>query len=317
MSHHRLAVCALSILLTCACLNGVNAAAPPARVRPALEVPSEVRYVPNLCYGKGGKEDLLLDLAQPRHGRGPFPAVLVLHGGAWTKGSRKSALPVIFELARLGCVAVTASYRFAPRHRYPAQIHDAKCAVRWLRANAGHYRIDPQRITALGFSSGGHLACLLGTTAGRAELEGTGGHAEHSSKVQLVVGYYPVTDLQALRITFLHGLIIDRLMGKASATDHAHASPITHADRRSAPTLLLHGTADLVVPFSQSRALADKLQKSGVHVQLHTLKEAGHNFDDLEADRIAREFIVQHFKLKVALAAPVAPELAGATSSSR
>jgi acetyl esterase/lipase len=302
MSHNRLSVSVLSILLAGACLNSANAAAPPPRVRPALKVPAEVRYIPDLRYGSGGTEDLHLDLAQPRQGSGPFPAVLVLHGGAWFKGNRKSCLPIILELARHGCVAVSANYRLAPKHRYPAQIHDAKCAVRWLRANASRYRIDPERIAALGYSAGGHLACLLGTTAGQRELEGTGGHAGHSSKVNLVVGYYPVTDLQALRITFLHSLIVDRLLGKSGAVACSQASPITHADRRSAPTLLLHGTADLLVPHSQSRTFADKLRVAGAHVQLHTLKEAGHGFGsgpgahDREADRIALEFLNRHFK---------------------
>jgi acetyl esterase/lipase len=302
MSQSRLAVAALTSLLAGADLTAVQAAAPPARQ--GLKVPAEVRYHPDLRYGTGGKEDLLLDLAQPRHGSGPFPAVLVLHGGGWTSGSRKTYVPMILELARQGFVAVSASYRLAPRHRYPAQIHDAKCAVRWLRASAGRYRIDPERIAAWGYSSGGHLACLLGTTAGRAELEGTGGHARHSSKVQLVIGYYPVTDLKALRTSFLHSLIVDRLLGKSSATVCSQASPITHVDRRSAPTLLLHGTADVLVPVSQSQTFADKLLASGVHVQLHIL-EAGHNFGsgpgahDREADRIAHTFIERHLKSQV------------------
>jgi acetyl esterase/lipase len=316
MSHNRLVAAALATLLAGAVVNAVQAAAPPARVRSALKIPEEVRYVPDLRYGTAGTEDLHLDLAQPRHGNGPFPAVLVLHGGAWTKGSRKSSVPMILELARHSYVAVSASYRLAPRHRYPAQLHDAKCAVRWLRANAARYRIDPARIAVLGYSAGGHLACLLGTTAGRRDLEGTGGHAGHSSKVSLVVGYYPVTDLQALRLTFLHSLIVDRFLGKFSATVCSQASPITHVDRRSAPTLLLHGTADLVVPHSQSHAFADKLRASGVHVLLHTLKEAAHGFGsgpgahDREADRIALTFIDRHFKSQVA-------RTTSATASSR
>src|SRR5262249_2540084 len=151
---------------------------------------------------------------------------------------------------RRGYVAATASYRLAPQHTWPAQIHDARCAVRWLRANAARHHIDPDRIAALGFSSGGHLACLLGTTAGRRDLEGAGGHAASSSRVQLVVGYSPPTDLGALRLSYLHAWVLKGFLGNPTDKACTQASPLTHADRRSAPTLLIHGTADMVVPLS-------------------------------------------------------------------
>jgi acetyl esterase/lipase len=295
----------LAVLLAGAGLPAVRAAAPPPSTRKGPKVPAGVAYLPDLVYGTGGKEKLLLDLAQPRQGAGPFPAVLVLHGGAWIMGSRKSCVPIVLELARHGCVAVSASYRLAPRHCYPAQIHDAKCAVRWLRANAARYHIDPRRIAVLGYSAGGHLACLLGTTAGHRHLEGTGGHAGQCSKVQVVVAYYPVTDLRRLRKSNLHAIVLESFLGGSSARAYAQASPITHADRRSAPTLLIHGTADLLVPFAQSHVFARKLREAGAHVQLHTIRKAGHGFGsgpgahDREADRTALEFLKGHFTPRV------------------
>jgi acetyl esterase/lipase len=304
MSHHRLYFL-LGVLLAGASLADARGAAPPAaRLNP--KAPPDVACIPGLVYGRAGKVRLLLDLAQPRKGSGPFPAVLVLHGGAWISGSRKSCLPIIVELARRGCVAVAADYRLAPRHRFPAQVHDAKCAVRWLKANAARYNIDPDRIAVLGYSAGGHLACLLGTTAGRRHLEGSGGHAGHSSKVQLVVAYYPVTDLLALRKSFLHALVLKKLLGQDTTTACTLASPISHADRCSAPTLLIHGTADLLVPVSQSRVFANKLNAAGVRVRLCCLDGAGHGFGsgpgshDHAADRAALEFLTRHLGPKLA-----------------
>jgi acetyl esterase/lipase len=309
MSHNRRAsaitlLSCLAVLLSGVTLPAVRAAAPPPSTRKGPKVPAGVAYLPDLVYGSGGKEKLLLDLAQPRKGTGRFAAVLVLHGGAWITGNRKSCVPIALELARHGYLAVSASYRLAPVYRYPAHIHDAKCAVRWLRANAARYRIDPNRIAVLGYSAGGHLACLLGTTAGHRHLEGTGGHAGHSSKVQLVVAYYPVTDLCRLCKSFLHTLVVESFLG-SSARACARASPITHADRRSAPTLLIHGTADLLVPFAQSEVFARKLRETGAHVQLHTIHKAGHGFGcgpgehDREADRTALEFLNRHFTPRV------------------
>ena len=140
-----------------------------------LDTPFDVLHVPDLIYATvEGKKELQLDLARPANGTGPFPAVIVLPGGGWVACDRKASLPVIHKLAEEGFVAVCINYRCAPDSPCPAAIHDAKCAVRWLRANAAQYQIDPNHIAALGYSAGGHLACILGTTTAP-ELEGNGG----------------------------------------------------------------------------------------------------------------------------------------------
>jgi acetyl esterase/lipase len=291
----------LAVRLAAAGLAARRAAAHPVSTRNGLKVPAGVAYLPDLVYGSGGNEKLLLDLAHPREGSGPFPAVVVLHGGCWVGGNRKRCVPMVLELARHGHVAISASYRLAPRHRYPAQVHDARCAVRWLRANAARYRIDPERIAVLGYSAGGHLACLLGTTADNRDLEGTGGHAGYSSQVQLVVAYYPPTDLLRMPRSYLRTLVLESFLGSSSARTCIRASPITHAGRHSAPTLLVHGTDDRVVPLAQSEAFARKLREAGAHVELRTLHNAGHGFGsgprdrDREANRIALEFLDRHF----------------------
>src|SRR5262249_47023531 len=140
------------------------------------QVPKDVQYVPDLTYCTIGTTRLMLDVAYPKRGASPFPAVVLLHGGGWYLGSRKSNVPLALKLAREGYVAVSVSYRLSGEAPFPAAVHDVKCAVRWLRAHAQNYSIDPERIAALGYSAGGYLACLLGATSGLAALEGGGGH---------------------------------------------------------------------------------------------------------------------------------------------
>jgi len=118
----------------------------------------------NLVYGKGGDTDLLLDLAMPKSGAGPFPAVMFLHGRGWREGSRQDMSQFIEGMAGMGYVSVTIEYRLVPAARFPAQVEDCKAAVRWLRANATKYRIDQDHIGVVGFSAGGHLASMLGVT---------------------------------------------------------------------------------------------------------------------------------------------------------
>jgi acetyl esterase/lipase len=113
-------------------------------------------------------------------------------------GSRKSNLPLMIKLAQAGYVAVSVEYRLAPKYPFPAAIHDVKCAVRWLRANAEVFKIDPDRIAALGYSSGAHLAALVGITVPKDSIEGLNVHLDRSSRVQIVIGYYGIYDLTEL-----------------------------------------------------------------------------------------------------------------------
>src|SRR5262245_50768799 len=153
----------------------------------------KVRVERDIVYGKGGRVELRLNLALPE-GKGPFPAVVCIHGGGWYQGQRQDMDFMTEVLARRGYVAATVSYRPAPGARFPAQIEDCKAAVRWLRANARRYHINPGRIGATGPSAGGHLACLLGVTGKKDRLEGGGGNPGHSSRVQAVVSFFGRTD---------------------------------------------------------------------------------------------------------------------------
>src|SRR5581483_4032121 len=146
----------------------------------------------DLVYGKAGDTELRLDLARPA-GDGPFPAVVCIHGGGWRQGKRQDLDGLTKTLAKSGFVAATVSYRLSQQAPFPAQIEDCKAAVRWLRANAEQYRLRPDRVGAVGFSAGAHLACLLGTADAAAGLEGDG-DKQISTRVQAVVSYFGPTD---------------------------------------------------------------------------------------------------------------------------
>ncbi|HEY0372369.1 MAG TPA: alpha/beta hydrolase, partial [Thermoanaerobaculia bacterium] len=146
-----------------------------------------------LEYASPGGEPLLMDLRVPT-GAGPHPVILYLHSGAWITGDRTGG-PAIRQTSR-GYAVASIDYRLAPEHIWPAQIEDAKAAVRWLRANAARFRLDPNRIGVFGSSAGGHIGAVLGTSGGVASVEGLElGNPQFSSRVKVVVDLYGPTDL--------------------------------------------------------------------------------------------------------------------------
>ena len=151
-------------------------------------------FEPGVEYTNPDDQHLQLNLARPKTGDGPFPAVVCIHGGGFRAGTREGYDNLCIRLAEHGYVAVTVTYRLAPKYPFPAAIHDVKAAVRWARANAAKYRIDPDRIGVTGGSAGGHLAQFLGVTADVKEFEGDGGNASQSSRVACVVNFYGPSD---------------------------------------------------------------------------------------------------------------------------
>ncbi len=173
-----------------------------AQTASAAEPPANVAVEKDITYGKGGTEDLKLDLARPERAEGQLPAIVYIHGGGWSGGARKDYGGEIQEAAKRGYVAVTVGYRLTrpdkegkAKYPFPAQIEDCKCAIRWLRANAEKYHVDPNRIGATGGSAGGHLSLLVGVTGSEKKFDGTGGNPDASSQVQAVVNYFGPTDL--------------------------------------------------------------------------------------------------------------------------
>lgn len=263
-----------------------------------------------------GSEKLQLDLAIPA-GAGPHPCVVCFHGGAWKVGSRKHlsqptrmidlGMPgksLLDVFASQGYVTVSVSYRLAPASKFPAQIRDAKTAVRFLRANAKQYHLDPDRIAALGFSAGGHLAALLGTADNVTEFEGEL-YPEQSSRVQCVVDFFGPTDLTLYGETpgieksfiapFLGGLSNEKL------ELYKRASPLEHVSKDDPPFLILHGTADILVPIIHSERLHERLTAAGVKSELVPLKGAGHGWAGDVSRRtidLSLKFLSEHLAKK-------------------
>jgi acetyl esterase/lipase len=272
----------------------------PDPVVPDPVVPEGVQTYAGIEYAAVlGYRPLLLDLYLPGPGASPgqaWPVVLFLHGGGWGLGSRTEVgppfddwQPSFFErLAQAGFAVASADYRLTGEAQFPAQLHDAKAAVRWLRRNAGEYQLDGDRIVAWGASAGGHLAALLGLTGDVPGLEGSVGEERLpgpaaaaparpavSSKVAAVVDWYGPADLLAMDEQsdgtgpFRHDspespesrLIGGRLSDLPGLAQMA--SPVSHVWPGAPPFLIMHGTADRAVPLAQSQGLADALAAAG------------------------------------------------------
>jgi acetyl esterase/lipase len=251
--------------------------------------PPGVELETGIVFGKGGTRELTLDLTRPKQHQTNMPAVVFIHGGGWVGGDKASFHPFMFHLSQGGVVCVTAAYRLAPHDRFPAQLEDVKCAVRWLRANAEKYGVDPARIAAFGGSAGAHLAALLGATTGQPQWEGQGGHAEHSSAVAAVVGLAGPYDLALAHRdssrqnpregAAVRGMLEAFLGGTPQKVpkQYRDASPVSHVKHDTPPMMLVHGTADTLVPIAQSEVFAETLRAAGVEVELLHLEGGTHS----------------------------------------
>lgn len=248
----------------------------------------EIVFEQGIEYANPDGQHLQLNLARPKEATGRLPAVLCIHGGGFRAGKREGWDKRCQQLAERGFVAATVSYRLAPKYQFPAAVHDVKAAVRWLRANADKYQIDPERIGVVGDSAGGHLVQFLGVTGGVAEFEGEE-NAGPSSRVTCVVNYYGPSDF-----TKSYGKSVDAaevlplwLGGNDQQQHHRHvlASPLNWVTPQAAPTLLLHGTEDKYVAHEQAVWMHDRLKAADVEVTLLTLEGAGHGFQGDHAKR--------------------------------
>jgi len=225
--------------------------------------------------------DLKLDLCRPSTGTGPFPALIYIYGGAWgysgTSFSKAECARVITEAVSRGYVAVAVEHRRLafdwetrkPKHRFPEQVYDVKCAVRWLRANSENYHVDSDRIGAVGFSSGGHLALMLALTDKSDGLEGDCGDMTYSSRIQAAVSSAGSTELVSRYSQ--EPVLIAALLGDSPEKIpdvYAKASPLTYVTKDDPPILLIHGDVDEQVSLQQAELLDAKLTEMGVP---HTL----------------------------------------------
>jgi acetyl esterase/lipase len=262
----------------------------------AVEVPDTVKVERNIEYGKGGDMSLKLDLYSPKARDEQMPAVIFIHGGAWKGGYRQMYHYYCTKFAERGYVAATISYRFTSDAPFPAAVEDAKCAVRWLRANAKKLGVNPDRIAVAGGSAGGHLALMVAYSADEPKLEGTGGNPDAGSHVQAVVSLYGPTDLTA-EVARTKGDVIRFLGNKTfeQAPDvYRLASPISHVSKDDPPTLLVHGSIDSTVPIDQAELLAKELDRKGVDYEFDRVDGWPHAMD-LEPD-VNRHCLLKMFE---------------------
>ena len=261
-----------------------------AQCQKAHSLPPGYRAVQNLDYVGAGDPRQMLDLYLPEaKSDKPRPLLVYIHGGGWSAGSKDEA-EVLLGLIKGGTPYAGASlnYRLTDQAQWPAQIHDCKAAIRWLRAHAQEYNLDPDKIAVFGISAGGHLVSMLGVTGGVKELEGAlGKHLDQSSRVTCVLDFCGPSDF----LTFGgKGSIIDpdepggmlaKLLGaplKDCKEEARKASPVNYITPDDAPFLIIHGDKDNVVPYSQATELDAALDTAKIPSILLTGTGGGHVF---------------------------------------
>jgi acetyl esterase/lipase len=244
--------------------------------------PANVRIDGELVYAQYGQRSMHLDLYRPAVlGRTPIPAVVVMRGGGFQHGDSKGFGFIAASLAQAGFAAACIQYRTSQEARFPAAVQDAKAAVRWLRANARDYRIDPDAVSAIGGSAGAYLAAMLATSGGVPDLEGDGGNAGVSSRVSAAVAMatpadfvdlspYPRRALAAVEPFF--GSPLERQLDA-----RRRGSPISYVTRTSAPILLIHSDSDPDLPYSQALLLLQKYREAGASAELLTIPGGPHD----------------------------------------
>ena len=251
-------------------------------------MPPGTRQELNLVYAQPEGARLRLDLYVPQSNQ-PVPLIIWVHGGSWYTGDKGD--PPALPLLKDGYAVASVEYRYSTDAKFPAQIYDVKAAVRFLRANAARFGLDPNRFGAWGESAGGHLVALLGTTSAHGELEGTEGVTGVSSRVQAVFDWYGPTDLlqRAAQTppggptSDAAGLTGSRLLGGPAARypERARlANPITYVTAGAPPFLIVHGDSDGIVPIGQSRLLVEALKRVNAPVQFIVVKGGQHGGDD-------------------------------------
>jgi acetyl esterase/lipase len=301
----RMSCLALVLLPACFCWA-------PADTPPGRRMPPGTKMLADLEYVQDGHARNKLDLYLPEKSDRPLPVIVYVHGGAWMGGDKQHcpALPLVSR----GYAVASINYRLSSHAHFPAQLEDCKAAIRWLRAHARQYHLDAKHFGAWGESAGGHLVALLGTTGDVKELEGKGGNAGASSRVQAVCDWYGPTD-------FLQIAAQAAKTGRKSRIDHdaptspeakliggavqenkdkaRQANPITYVSKDDPPFLIMHGARDELVPLAQSEILNEALKKAGVESTLISLEGAGHGgpqFLSRENRRQILAFFDRHLK---------------------
>jgi len=250
-----------------------------AEITGTLKNVYDIERVYDVEYGKVGNTILKLNIVRPKVKlRKPMPVIVWIHGGAWVGGDKNDNMGRLTTFAQKGYFCVSVGYRLANRTTvFPAQIEDCKCAIRYLRAKAKDYNIDPEKIGVWGHSAGGHIAGIIGATNGVKELDGNGGWSSYSSDVQAACVWSGTPDLRG--ITAKRGDAICTMLGERPQDNLKKAemaSPVAHITKDDPPFLLMYGKKDPIVPFQSGSYYYDCLKQSGVNVTLEFVDDAGH-----------------------------------------
>ena len=254
------------------------------RTELSSELLSQLNAKLNVTYASYEDRKLEMDVYRPKGEWGQLPAVVCIHGGGWAKGDRYSHANLAKALAARGYVAATISYRLSGESPFPAQIHDCKAAVRFLRANASAYGINPDKIGAIGLSAGGHLTALLATSGGIKELEGKGGNDSYSSAIQAAVPMGAQTHLLSTRNREIsamesRGRIWQQFLGGSQAEKpevYRMASPLHHLNKSDPPVWFISGEND--DPSTHADTFREQMKQLGIESGLTLIKNAPHGF---------------------------------------
>lgn len=292
-------------------------------------VPDGVRAHRDLAYVENGHERHKLDLYLPEKTSAPLPLIIWVHGGGWQNGSKDGCPPLRSGYVERGYAVASINYRLSGHAVFPAQIEDCKAAIRWLRAHAQEYGLDPQRFGVWGSSAGGHLVALIGTS-GEAKQFDVGPNLDQSSRVQAVCDYYGPTDFTVFVTTpgyDRHAADSSpeaKLIGGAVLENKdkaARVNPITYVSKDDPAFLIVHGDKDPTVPLNQSQLLFEALKKAGVSAHFHTIHGAGHGgpgFAGKNIDEMVSKFFDQRLKEKsTAVEAVISESTADITATAR
>jgi acetyl esterase/lipase len=277
----------------------------------AIRVSDRVDLKRDLSYADSDNPRQTLDLLLPkkRVTKGPLPVVVFIHGGGWRNGDKSRGLGQVSRFAKSGQFAATSvGYRLSGEAKWPAQIHDCKAAIRWLKANAGKYRLDPKRICVFGTSAGGHLVAMLGVTGGVTSLEGKlGSHTDQNSRVACVMDFFGPTDFLTMNdfpgridhnaATSPESLLIGGPIQQHKDKSRA-ATPIMYVTGDDAPILIIHGTKDPLVPFDQSVQFLAALKRAKVESVLVPVTDGGHGFRGPAVNSRVDQFLQKHLLRK-------------------
>jgi acetyl esterase/lipase len=291
---------ALTLLFVLAAPQALARQPAPQRVPlpPGVVAEYDVKYVAD------GDSSQTLDIFFPeKRADKPQPLLVWIHGGGWSGGSKKQLPYLNLNQLPRGYIVASVEYRFSRKAIFPAQIQDCQAAIRWLRARATKYNIDPGRIGVGGESAGGHLAALVGVSGGKNAFPPIGGNEDQSDRVQAVCDFFGPTDFstvitQAEQDTKVKNIFkwdngdpFSKLIGARLRQDQqkcAAVSPVHYVSNDCPPFLILHGDRDTLVPYAQSVELADLLAKAGAKVTLQRVPGAGHGGRAFRQPALAR-----------------------------